>query len=320
MHFTDELHVTFAQAVFLSREIKTREARGTPLELISKKICCRFETSFVSWDHYCLKMTGTEVGIKKGRETVVEHIRKRFRPVRKSRKIANSKFPQFNALPIEIKQMIVERVQCDLAAKERSDGRGLLNLRTVNKEFNFLANRTLERSRRCHKNKIHLAESYKSGCVRLGVPPFVSKITVPFGELDRILNMIALDGCKEIHIKCEFRADFCDTIMKHLLKHDHLAPHMLTVYGVAGNPALFHQFAEKKSSLQCLIFEKPLVGKNFFQKGFMPCVSKHFYNLGPQDSMPENVRNSFNTRIVFSREPAGQQESMNIIPSAVVPF
>jgi len=196
--------------------------------------------------------------------------------------------------------MIVDRVPCDEIGRERSDGAGLLRARETSKELKRLVGKAVKKDRRINKERLFVAETFKSTMVRLGTPPFISKIIVPIDEFDKLLDSISLSGSKEVHIRCEFREDWCDSMMALLLKHSHIKPEALTVYGIAGNPQLFHEYVAKTPSLKRLIFEKPLVKKTFFRKPFMPFHSNQFVNLGPQDAAPENVRNAYVNRVVFS--------------------
>jgi len=299
MRVSNELKVDLLQATFLTK------GRKSILSEVQKKVCCKFETRQVGWNDFTITMNGTENGVKKARNIVLETIEAAF-PHRSKVRSPTQKFAHFNRLPFEIKQMIVDRVPCEQAGRTKEDGLGLLNTREASKEMKHMADRTLKKLRKVNKDKIFVAEPYKSGSVRLGTPPFTSKIVVPTNEFDKLLGSIELSGSKEVHIRCEFREDWCDSMMKVLLKHDHIKPEALTIYGVAGKSEIFHEYVAKTPSLKRLIFEKPLVKKAFFKTPFMPFFSNHFVNLGPQDNTPENIRNAYVSRVVFSNAPVDQ--------------
>jgi len=295
--------VDLAQAMYLARGPKSI------LSEIQRHVCCKLETRQNEWNDFRIIMNGTENGVKKARNMLLQRIQSKF-PHKSENSSPAKVFDHFNRLPLEVKQMIVDRIPCDQMEQKRDDGRGLLNMRVASNELKILAGRTLEKERKVLKKKIYIAEPYKSGSVRLGTPPFTSKIIVPTKDFDRILDTISLAGGKEVHIRCEFRHEWCDSMMKLLLKHDHIKPEALTVYGVAGKAEIFHEYVAKTPSLQRLIFEKPLVKKSFFKTPFMPFYSNHFVNLGPQDSTPENIRNSYVSRVVFTRSDGDSHGSL----------
>jgi len=287
---SDELKVNLVQIAYLNRGPKNILCE------IQQKVCCRVQSQQIGWNEFKLVLSGTENGVKKARIILLQKIQEKFPS---NDKPSIRKFGLFSQLPLEVKQMIIDRVPCEQFSRKKNDGLGLLDVREVSKELKFLADKTLQKVRKVGKDKIFLAESHKSGNVRLGVPPFTSKIIVPTEDLDQILGTVSLIGSKEVHIRCEFRAEWCDSMMELLLKHDHIKPETLTIYGVAGKPELFHAYVAKNPSLKYLSFEKPLVKKNFFKTQFMPFTSKHFVNLGPQDNTPENVRNAYVNRVAF---------------------
>jgi len=292
MRVSDQFKVDLLQATYLTR------GRKTVLSQIQAKVCCKFETRQIGWNNFLIIMTGTQNGVKKARNMISQAIEEKFS--RQDEESPTRKFTHFKRLPLEIRQMIVDRVPCEKPGRDKDDGIGLLNLRETSSELKRLADRTLEKDRKVEKSEIFVAEPYKSGCVRLGTPPFTSKIIVSTDEFDKLLDLVSLSGSKEMHIRCEFREDWCDSIMKLLLKHDHIKPEALTIYGIAGDPKIFHEYVAKTPSLKRLIFEKPLVNKAFFKTPFMSFHTNHFVNLGPQDNTPENVRNAYVSRIVFS--------------------
>jgi len=297
MRVTDELKADLLQATYLTR------GRKTILSEIQKKICCKFETRQLGWNDFLITMNGTENGVKKARNMISQALDEKF----PGQNLSTRKFTLFKRLPLEIRQMIVDRVPCEKPDREKDDGIGLLKMREASSELKRMTDLTLKKSRKAKKEQIFIAEPYKSGCVRLGTPPFISKIIMPIDEFDQVLRSIELSGSKEVHIRCEFREDWCDSMMKVLLKNTHITPEALTIYGVAGKSEIFHEYVAKTPSLKRLIFEKPLVKKAFFKTSFMPFSSQHFVDLGPQDSTPENIRNSYTSRVVFSTLPVHRE-------------
>lgn len=145
-----------------------------------------------------------------------------------------------------------------------------MNLRSVGKEFQFLSEQTLKNKRKCFKERLFIAETFKvnfkkilpnciflfkSGQVRLGTPPLLSKIHVTFDELNQLVSKMSLVKTCEIHIRCEFRKEWCDSVLKVLLKNPHIEPKLLKIYGLPGKTALIHQYVQQASSLKHLVFE-----------------------------------------------------------------
>jgi hypothetical protein len=130
-----------------------------------------------------------------------------------------------------------------------------MNLRAASKELKKYAERTLKRDRKCLKESLYFAETYKSNHVRLGTPPLQSQMIAKVEEFDQLLEEISLIGKKEIHMRCEFRKTWCDSMMELLMKNTHIKPTTLKIYGMTGDLSLFHAYVAQTPSLQYLIFE-----------------------------------------------------------------
>lgn len=119
----------------------------------------------------------------------------------------------------------------------------------------MLAERTLQRERKCFKERIFIAETWKSGQIRLGTPPFQSRIFVSIEEFSQLLDKTMLTGSKEVHIRCEFRREWCDAMLGLLMENKHIEPTTLKIYGLTGRAKLLHEYVAETPSLKQLIFE-----------------------------------------------------------------